>query len=170
MDIPRGCCVLLTTGRITAKIYAASFFMKTLWKFHRILMTVFATYPWTLPLFTKRWSVGFPRSYGAVILMDKLGIENEKILFTAHHLSHRRELLSSVYESGNLTVDGTANGQQRHLASGRKHITLTHEQQFPHSLGLLYSAFTAFLGFEVNDGEYKVMVWRRMGNQHIMTG
>jgi len=94
------------------------------------------------------------------ILSGKLNIDSKKILFVPHHLAHAA---ASFYPSGFekaaiMTFDGvgefttTAFG----IGNGNK-IKIEKEIRFPHSLGLLYSAYTAFLGFEVNDGEYKVM-------------
>jgi carbamoyltransferase len=72
---------------------------------------------------------------------------------------------SPFEEAAILTVDGVGEWTSATMGHGRaswedgalNKIALTHEQRFPHSLGLLYSAFTAFLGFRVNEGEYKVM-------------
>lgn len=94
------------------------------------------------------------------IFIDKLGIDSSKILFVPHHLSHAAaSFYPSPFKSAAiLTVDGVGEWTTTAFGFGRDNvITLQKEMKFPHSLGLLYSAFTAFLGFEVNDGEYKVM-------------
>jgi carbamoyltransferase len=89
-----------------------------------------------------------------------LGIDREKILFSDHHISHAASAFfcSPYEEAAILTVDGVGEWTTTAYGVGRgTHIQLTKQVEFPHSIGLLYSAFTAFLGFEVNEGEYKVM-------------
>src|SRR5262249_17146055 len=84
----------------------------------------------------------------------------EKILFNEHHLSHAASAFfcSPFEEAAILTVDGVGEWATATQGVGKgNEIKLLQEIRFPHSLGLLYSAFTAFLGFEVNEGEYKVM-------------
>ncbi|MGH8056796.1 MAG: carbamoyltransferase family protein, partial [Candidatus Entotheonellia bacterium] len=83
-----------------------------------------------------------------------------RILFGEHHLSHAASAFfcSPFEEAAILTVDGVGEwGTATYGVGKRNEITIRNELHFPHSLGLLYSAFTAFLGFEVNEGEYKVM-------------
>ncbi len=152
---------LRQAGIKTKELSYIVFYEKPFLKFHRILMSVFATYPWSLGLFTHAMTSWFSEKlWVRSILMDKLDVGSGKILFTAHHLSHAA---ASFYPSGFtkaaiLTVDGAGEWSTTAFGVGAGNtITLTKEQRFPHSLGLLYSAFTAFLGFEVNDGEYKVM-------------
>ena len=137
------------------------FYEKPFEKFERILMTTLQTYP-------KAWKVF--RESMATWLVDKLWVRQaiqhelqipkEKILFTQHHLSHAASAFfaSPFDESAVMTVDGVGEWATATYGEGRgTDITLLNEVRFPHSLGLLYSAFTAFLGFEVNEGEYKVM-------------
>jgi carbamoyltransferase len=93
-------------------------------------------------------------------LNAELGIPKEKVLFSEHHLSHAASafLCSPFDEAAILTVDGVGEWVTSTCGVGRgNQITLQRQIEFPHSIGLLYSAFTAFLGFEVNEGEYKVM-------------
>src|SRR5690606_7503552 len=95
------------------------------------------------------------------------GVGPEQILFCDHHMSHAASaFFASPYdEAAVLTVDGVGEWTTTTLGFARgpwdgsapNTIDLFEEQRFPHSLGLLYSAFTAFLGFRVNNGEYKVM-------------
>lgn len=88
------------------------------------------------------------------------GKYDRRIVFAEHHLSHAAAAYynSPFDDAAVLTVDGVGEWTTTAFGVGRKHqIILTHEIQFPHSLGLLYSTFTAYLGFRVNDGEYKVM-------------
>src|SRR6185436_11305777 len=84
----------------------------------------------------------------------------DKILFSGHHLSHAAStfLCSPYDEAAILTIDGVGEWFTATMGRGKGNsIELLSEIRFPHSVGLLYSAFTAFLGFEVNEGEYKVM-------------
>ncbi|HEX9453036.1 MAG TPA: carbamoyltransferase C-terminal domain-containing protein, partial [Candidatus Binatia bacterium] len=94
------------------------------------------------------------------LIQKELNIEPERILFSEHHLSHAAStfLCSPFEEAAVLTVDGVGEWATASSGIGKgNEITLNKEIRFPHSLGLLYSVFTAFLGFEVNEGEYKVM-------------
>jgi len=119
---------------------------------------------------------GFPRSYSMFVqsmrtwLSDKLwvkslisrsiGIDSKQVLFSEHHLSHAASayFCSPFDEAAILTFDGVGEWSTTTAGYGRgADLTLTKELRFPHSIGLLYSTFTAFLGFEVNEGEYKVM-------------
>jgi carbamoyltransferase len=95
-------------------------------------------------------------------IQEELGIAREKILFVDHHMAHAASsfFCSPFEESAVLTVDGVgewATATMGTASSSPCAISLTNEMRFPDSLGLLYSTFTAFLGFEVNEGEYKVM-------------
>lgn len=100
-------------------------------------------------------------------ILTKVGIPDEKLLFVEHHLSHAASAMfcAPYKEAAILTVDGVGEWTTATIGratadwdgQGRNGIDLFGETRFPHSLGLLYSAFTAFLGFRVNNGEYKVM-------------
>jgi carbamoyltransferase len=94
------------------------------------------------------------------LILENVEVDESNILFLPHHLSHAASafLCSPFEDAAILTVDGV--GEWSTATTGFGHgeeIVLTDEIRFPHSLGLLYSTFTAFLGFRVNDGEYKVM-------------
>jgi carbamoyltransferase len=94
------------------------------------------------------------------LITEQLGLPEERILFGDHHLSHAAStfLRSPFDEAAILTVDGIGEWATATYGVGRgTEITVLKEIRFPHSLALLYSAFTAFLGFEVNEGEDKVM-------------
>lgn len=146
----------------------AVFYEKPLLKFERILMTTLAGYPKTSKLFSeamigwlkdKLWIKG--------LIVRKLGLPANRVLFTEHHLSHAASaFFCSPFESAAiLTIDGVGEWTTATLGYGRaswstgdlNKISLVEEIRFPNSLGLIYSAFTSFLGFEVNEGEYKVM-------------
>src|SRR2546430_8035844 len=94
------------------------------------------------------------------LIRRRVEIPPERILFSGHHLSHAASTFycSPYSEAAILTVDGVGEWATATIGIGRdRNIELLGEIRFPHSLGLLYSVFTAFLGFEVNEGEYKAM-------------
>ncbi|MGB7863124.1 MAG: carbamoyltransferase N-terminal domain-containing protein, partial [Candidatus Sulfotelmatobacter sp.] len=137
------------------------FFEKPFRKLDRILMMVLQTYPKSWKVFRESmitWMID--KLWVATTLQTELGISKDKILFSEHHLSHAASayLCSPFEESAVLTVDGVGEWVTATHGVGKgNQLTLNKQIEFPHSLGLLYSAFTAFLGFEVNEGEYKVM-------------
>lgn len=137
------------------------FFEKPFRKLDRILMTVLQTYPKSWKVFRESmitWVLD--KLWVANTLESELGIDKDKVLFCEHHLSHAASafLCSPFDEAAILTVDGVGEWVTGTYGIGRgSELRLLKQMEFPHSLGLLYSAFTAFLGFEVNDGEYKVM-------------
>jgi len=144
------------------------FYEKPLVKFERILMTCLGTFPRSWKVFREAMIAWFDEKLWIKSrLMDHLGLPAEKVLFVNHHTAHAASsfFCSPFKEAALLTVDGvgewttgtTGVGTGNWDGHGKNTIQLTQEINFPHSLGLLYSAFTAFLGFEVNEGEYKVM-------------
>lgn len=160
----------LRTAGITAQdLDYVVFYEKPLLKFERILQSVLATAPRSVGLFRESMATWFSKKlWIKTHLVRKLKIPTHKVLFVDHHLSHAASAFfcSPYADAAILTVDGV--GEWTTTALGRatadwgdathsNAITLEHELRFPHSLGLLYSAFTAWLGFRVNDGEYKVM-------------
>ncbi|MEQ9310094.1 MAG: carbamoyltransferase [Balneolaceae bacterium] len=102
--------------------------------------------------------------------LKKVGDYEKKeinLLFPEHHLSHAASAFypSKFDEAAILTIDGVGEWATASICHGKgKDITILKELQFPHSLGLLYSAFTYFLGFKVNSGEYKLMGLAPYGN------
>ncbi len=137
------------------------YYEKPFWKFERILKSTLATWPAAPRLFAKAmvsWLTD--KLWVRSIFVDKLKIDPKKVLFVPHHISHAA---SAFYPSGFdraaiLTFDGVGEWTTTTWGVGEGNdIKIQEEIKFPHSLGLLYSVFTAFLGFEVNDGEYKVM-------------
>jgi len=103
----------------------------------------------------------------ATTLQTELGISKDKILFSEHHLSHAASayLCSPFEESRFLRWMASVNGSRPPHGMGKgNQLTLNKQIEFPHSLGLLYSAFTAFLGFEVNEGgvqsKWHGPIWR----------
>ena len=90
-----------------------------------------------------------------------------KLLFPEHHLSHAASVfyVSPFQESAILTIDGVGEWSTASIGYGKDNeISFLKELHFPHSVGLLYSAFTYFLGFTVNSGEYKLMGLAPYGN------
>jgi len=137
------------------------FFEKPFRKLDRILMTSLQMYPQSWRVFRESmisWMID--KLWVETTLQSELNIAKEKILFCEHHLSHAASafLCSPFDEAAILTVDGVGEWVTATYGIGRGNdVRLLKQIEFPHSIGLLYSAFTAFLGFEVNEGEYKVM-------------
>ena len=138
-----------------------AFFEKPFVKFDRILQAAFAEVPRSGGLFRQAITAWLlDKLWVKNRIRDALGIAADRILFVEHHQSHAASAFfcSPFDEAAILTVDGVGEWATATLGRGRdRQLEITHEIRFPHSLGLLYSAFTAFLGFEVNEGEYKVM-------------
>lgn len=144
------------------------FYEKPLLKFERILLTSLQTFPQSWGVFRESMITWFnDKLWIKGHILTKLNIPDEKLLFVEHHLSHAASAVfcSPYDETAVLTIDGVGEWTTATIGKatadwdgrGRNHIELFGEVKFPHSLGLLYSAFTAFLGFQVNEGEYKVM-------------
>jgi carbamoyltransferase len=136
------------------------FYDKPFIKFERILTTYVATFPRSLPSFTKSIPIWLKEKLWVPrMIYQHLGYEGE-VLFAEHHQSHAASaFLPSPYEEAAiLTCDGVGEWATTTQGIGRgDSIELIKEIRFPHSLGLLYSAFTYYLGFKVNSAEYKVM-------------
>jgi len=152
----------LDAGKLDARdLDWVVFFEKPLVKFDRILMTSLATYPRSLRMFREAMTGWFgDKLWVKGTIQKTLGIDPGRILFSEHHLSHGASsfFCSPFEEAAILTVDGVGEWATASMGVGKgSTLRLDQELHFPHSLGLLYSAFTAFLGFEVNEGEYKVM-------------
>lgn len=147
-----------------SEISKVVFYEKPLLKFERLLETYHAFVPSGLRSFLKAmplWmkdKIFFRRNLKNELAA--LGIKNPRLLFPEHHLSHAASAFypSPFEEAAILTIDGV--GEWANMAIGKgsgNQITVLKEQHFPHSAGLLYSAFTYYLGFKVNSGEYKLM-------------
>ncbi len=151
----------LEQGRIRADDLAyVGFYEKPFIKFKRILFTHLACFPRSLKPFLKAMPSWLQEKLIIPSLIrDRLGYEGE-VLMIEHHLSHAASsyLLSPFREAAILTVDGVGEWSTATYGRGQgNEIKLFREIRFPHSLGLLYSAFTYYLGFTVNSAEYKVM-------------
>ncbi|MEA3033859.1 MAG: carbamoyltransferase [Sphingomonadales bacterium] len=144
---------------------AVVFYERPMLKFERILTTALRTFPRSYRSFPhamknmlgeKAWVRG--------IITSRLGVPGKKILFTEHHQSHAAAafLTAPTERAAILTADGVGEWATLTVGTGERgpqgtRITIDREIRFPHSLGMLYSTFTAYLGFAVNEGEYKVM-------------
>jgi carbamoyltransferase len=153
--------VLKEAGIGPADLDAVGFYDKPLLKFERMLSTYVATFPRSFNSFRKAMPLWIHEKLWMPSLIRKeLRPYKGPILFAEHHMSHAAScfLVSPFEESAILTVDGVGEWATASFGVGRgTDITLFKEIRFPHSLGLLYSAFTYYLGFKVNSAEYKVM-------------
>lgn len=107
--------------------------------------------------------------YDSLDNIEKLNKSKVKLLFTEHHLSHAASAFfpSPYDESAILTIDGVGEWATASICKGTGNsITILRQLDFPNSLGLLYSAFTYYLGFKVNSGEYKLMGLAPYGNKN----
>lgn len=151
----------LKEARITLKeVDAIAFYDKPFLKFERILETYLAFVPggifsaWkALPLWIRE------KLWISDQIRTQLGYEG-KLLFPEHHESHAASAFfpSPFTKAGVLTMDGVGEWATSSIGTGEgNRVSLLKELNFPHSAGLLYSAFTYFTGFRVNSGEYKLM-------------
>ena len=163
--------VLEAAGFSYEDLDAVAFYEKPLLKFERILETAHAVAPRGLRAFLKAMPVWLKEKLFMRSLLRRhlsvLGKKHPPFVFPEHHLSHAASAFypSPFSEAAILTIDGVGEWTTTTIAHGRDgKITLLKEGRFPHSVGLLYSAFTTFLGFAVNDGEYKLMGLAAYGN------
>lgn len=151
-----------------------AFYDKPLLKFERLLETYLSFAPrgvksffTAMPVWLKEKMFMKREMYEGLKKVGEYDREKVKFLFPEHHLSHAASAFypSPFEESAILTIDGVGEWATASICSGRgSDITIHRELKFPHSLGLLYSAFTYFLGFRVNSGEYKLMGLAPYGN------
>ncbi|GAB3252881.1 carbamoyltransferase [Larkinella harenae] len=158
----------LQYGGVTLnQLDAIVFYDKPLLKFERLLETYYAFAPRGLRSFLTAMPVWLKDKLFLKRLLrnelKKLGYNARKpvrLLFPEHHLSHAASAFypSPFEKAAILTIDGVGEWATASIGLGEgSRITVLKEQHFPHSIGLLYSAFTYFLGFRVNSGEYKLM-------------
>ncbi len=139
-----------------------AFYDKPLTKFERLLETYVAYSPIGFRSFRKAMPLWLKEKLWMPRQMDK-GLDKQfkgRYIFTEHHESHAASAFfpSPYEEAAILTMDGVGEWATASFGVGRGNkMELTHELRFPHSLGLLYSAFTYYTGFRVNSGEYKLM-------------
>lgn len=166
---------LLQSGSSLNDFDAIAFYDKPLLKYERLLETYYGFAPKGLKSFLMSMPIWMKEK---IFLKRLLKEELEEIdptfkknkvkfLFPEHHLSHAASAYypSSFEDAAILTVDGVGEWATASFCHGvKKDIKILKELRFPHSLGLLYSAFTYFLGFKVNSGEYKLMGLAPYGN------
>ena len=136
------------------------FYEKPLVKFDRLLESYIASAPRGL----RSYLMAMPTWLGQKLwladdIRSELGIEKD-VLFGDHHESHAASAFypSPFEEAAVLTIDGVGEWTTSSVAHGKgAGLSMIREMRFPHSVGLLYSAFTYFTGFKVNEGEYKIM-------------
>ncbi len=154
--------VLSEAGITIDQVDKIAFFEKPFLKFERLIETYLAEAPrgfksfvTSIPLWLKH------KLFLKDTIIRELGKSSEsKLLFAEHHQSHAASCFfpSPFHDAAILTMDGVGEWTTTSIAHGTDNkITFLKELNFPHSLGLFYSAFTYFLGFKVNSGEYKVM-------------
>ena len=154
-----------SSGLTPDQIDHVVFYDKPFLKFDRILETYLAFAPRGFSSFSKSLPVWlkeklFQKSVLAKALEPTFGDLGDRLLFSEHHLSHAASAFfpSPFKEAAVLTMDGVGEWVTTSTGMGRENTLETlQEILFPHSLGLLYSAFTYYTGFKVNSGEYKVM-------------
>ena len=150
-----------------SELDAIAFYDKPLLKFERLLETYYGFAPKGVASFVTAIPVWIKEKlFLKRIIHEELGKiegyqkQKTKLLFPEHHLSHSASTFypSPFEEAAILTIDGVGEWATASIGYGNgSSITNIKELQFPHSVGLLYSAFTYFLGFTVNSGEYKLM-------------
>jgi carbamoyltransferase len=153
---------LREAGVAPADLSVVAFYEKPFVKFERLLDTFLINAPWGFPLFREalpEWAerkLQLPR-----VLRNAVGDGFEgRIVFAEHHESHAASAFfpSPFEEAAILTLDAVGEWSTTAIGHGRgDRLELTEEMRFPHSLGMLYSAFTHYTGFKVNSGEYKLM-------------
>jgi carbamoyltransferase len=159
---------LAETGISPSQIDHVTFYEKPFLKFERLIETYlafaprgFKSFAASMPLWVK--DKLFQKKMLCEALAETLTPEicwRDRLLFSEHHLSHAASAFfpSPFDEAAILTMDGVGEWATSSVAIGRgASISVEREIHFPHSLGLLYSAFTSYAGFKVNSGEYKLM-------------
>jgi carbamoyltransferase len=156
--------VLEESGIDYKDLAAVSFYDKPFLKFERLLETYHAFAPKGFVSFLSAMPVWIKEKLFMRRMLDEqlaeLGEGSVPIYYPEHHLSHAASAFypSPFPEAAILTVDGVGEWATTTIGRGRgKDIEILRELQFPHSIGLLYSAFTYYTGFTVNSGEYKLM-------------
>jgi carbamoyltransferase len=156
--------VMAESGLTLSDLKAVAFYDKPFLKFERLLETYHGFAPRGLRSFVAAMPVWVKEKLlMRKLLRDelaKLGPGRPPLLFPEHHLSHAASAFypSPFEEAAILTIDGVGEWATSTIGFGRgRELTILRELHFPHSLGLLYSAFTYYCGFKVNSGEYKLM-------------
>ncbi len=163
--------VMAESGLKLGDLSAVAFYDKPYLKFERLLETYHGFAPRGLKSFLMAMPVWIKEKLLMRSLLReelaKVGSGSPPMLFPEHHLSHAASAFypSPFEEAAILTLDGVGEWATSTIGHGRgREISILRELQFPHSLGLLYSAFTYYCGFKVNSGEYKLMGLAPYGN------
>ncbi|MBI2609655.1 carbamoyltransferase [Candidatus Giovannonibacteria bacterium] len=161
-SFPKNCInYCLKAGGIGAKdLDFVAFYDKPFLKFERILETYLATAPKGIRSFLKAMPLWLKQKLWMKDLISRELGYTGKIIFPEHHASHAASAFypSPFERAAFLTMDGVGEWATSSFGVGNgKGIKIIADIKFPNSLGLLYSAFTYYLGFKINDGEYKVM-------------
>jgi carbamoyltransferase len=153
---------------------AIVFYDKPFLKFERLIQTYYSFAPkglvsflMSIPIWLKEKIFLKKMIYDGLNKVGNYDKSKFKLLFTEHHLSHAASafLVSPFVEAAILTIDGVGEWCTTSISKGNDgEIEILKEMHFPHSVGLLYSAFTYYLGFTVNSGEYKLMGLAPYGN------
>ncbi|MGE3492491.1 MAG: carbamoyltransferase [Vicinamibacterales bacterium] len=152
---------LREAGITAAQLDLVGFYEKPLVKFSRLLETYVAS----APLGLRSYLMAMPlwlteKLWMSDDIADRLEGYDGPVMFGEHHESHAASAFypSPFEQAAVVTIDGVGEWATSSIGVGKGHdLEILHELRFPHSLGLLYSAFTYFAGFRVNSGEYKVM-------------
>lgn len=149
-------------GITTSELDYVVFYEKPLEKFERLLETYLAFTPKGFESFQQALPGWIKQKFHIPkIIRDNLGVGfRGQLCFADHHESHAASAFfpSPFEEAAVLTLDAVGTWATSTIGVGQgNHLLLTHEMRFPHSLGMLYSAFTYYAGFKVNSGEYKLM-------------
>ncbi len=142
------------------KVDAVAFYDKPFLKFERLLESYLSYAPKGINSFIKAMPLWIKEKLWMKEFIKNELSYNERVLFPEHHQSHAASAFfaSPFHNAAFLTIDGVGEWTTTSFGVGNGNkITLLSEIKFPHSLGLLYSAFTYYTGFKVNSGEYKVM-------------
>ena len=158
--------LLMQAGVSSDKIDYCVFYEKPFLHFERLLETYIVGAPRGFEFFRKSIPVWLKEKlFQKKVLFDSFEeagvlLNDSQLLFSEHHMSHAASAFypSPFEKAAIITIDGVGEWSTTSLAIGSgSEIQVIKELHFPHSLGLLYSAFTYYLGFKVNDGEYKIM-------------
>jgi len=162
------------TGVALRDVDAVVFYDKPFLKFERLLETYYAFAPKGVISFITAMPVWLKEKiFLKKIIIDslneieKIDSKKTKLLFPEHHLSHASSAFypSPYQKAAIITIDGVGEWATASICIGEgNNITILKQLEFPHSLGLLYSAFTYYCGFKVNSGEYKLMGLAPYGN------
>jgi carbamoyltransferase len=161
-------------GLTLDELDAVVFYEKPFLKFERLLQTYYSFAPKGIVSFLKAMPIWIKEKiflkkliYDGLTEVEKFNKKNFKLLFSSHHLSHAASafFVSPFQNAAILTIDGVGEWNTVSVSVGNgNELRIQKELNFPHSIGLLYSAFTYFLGFKVNSGEYKLMGLAPFGN------